>query len=277
MKRFSFLFTLFILLLAGTAGCSSSSSSAQEEKKTITIGATAGPYSDQIREAIQPYLEKKGYNVKLVEFNDYVQPNIALHQKSIDVNVFQNSMYLKNFARTHHMQLHPLISIPTVPIGLYSKKHSSLDEIKDGTTIALPNEPVNEARALTMLEQLGILKLKPGVEPTKASENDIAQFYKKVILKPLDPAQLPRALGDVDYALINGNYALSSGLKLTEAVALEKTPDYYLIVVTIRPEDKDKPFVNDLIAAYRSKEFAKLIKKDPKYKGYVWPDWFKKQ
>ncbi|MED3666619.1 MetQ/NlpA family ABC transporter substrate-binding protein [Geobacillus kaustophilus] len=276
MKRFSFLFALIVLIF-GATGCSSSSSSAQEEKKTITIGATAGPYSDQIREAIQPYLEKKGYKVKLIEFNDYVQPNIALDQKEIDANVFQNQMYLENFAKTHQMKLHPLISIPTVPIGLYSKKHTSLDDIRDGTTIALPNEPVNQARALTMLQQLGLLELKKDVEPTKASEKDIVKFHKNIILKPLDPAQLPRALGDVDYALINGNFALSSGLKLTEAVALEKTPDYYLIVVTIRPEDKDKPFVKDLIAAYKSKEFAKLIKEDPKYKGYVWPDWFQKQ
>jgi len=110
---------LALIVLFGSTGCSSSSSSTQEEKKEITIGATAGPYSDQIREAIQPYLEKRGYRVKLIEFNDYVQPNIALDQREIDANVFQNQQYLDNFAETHQMELHPLITIPTVPIGLY--------------------------------------------------------------------------------------------------------------------------------------------------------------
>ncbi|GAJ44029.1 putative methionine ABC transporter substrate-binding protein [Parageobacillus thermoglucosidasius NBRC 107763] len=139
----------------------------------------------------------------------------------------------------------------------------------------MPNEPVNQARALTMLEQLGLIQLKKGVDPIKVSERDIEKYHKKIVLKPLEPAQLPRSLGDVDYSLINGNFAISSGLKLKDAVALEKTPPYYLNGVTVREKDKDAAFVKDIVEAYKSKEFRKLMKEDEEYQGYAWPDWFK--
>jgi D-methionine transport system substrate-binding protein len=264
---------LVFLILSGCSNLTQKTNSSST--KTIKLGATAGPYSDQIKEAIKPYLEKKGYKVELIEFNDYVQPNISLNQGSIDANVFQNEIYMKNFAKTKHMKLYEVIKIPTAPIGVYSKKHKSLDEMKDGTTIALPNEPVNQARALAMMEKLGLIQLRKGIDPTKVSEKDIQKYNKKIVLKPLEPAQLPRALGDVDYAFINGNFAISSGLKLKDAVTLEKTPSYYLNGVTVRMKDKNAKFVKDIVAAYKSEEFKKLIKEDEEYKGYVWPDWFK--
>ncbi|GMO00094.1 MetQ/NlpA family ABC transporter substrate-binding protein [Parageobacillus thermoglucosidasius] len=276
MKAYKILFSFIALAFLVLSGCSSLTQNTNSSAtKTIKLGATAGPYSDQIKKVIKPYLEKKGYKVELIEFNDYVQPNISLDQGSIDANVFQNEVYMKNFEKTRNMELYEVIKIPTAPIGIYSKKHKSLDEIKDGTTIALPNEPVNQARALTMLEQLGLIQLKKGVDPIKVSERDIEKYHKKIVLKPLEPAQLPRSLGDVDYSLINGNFAISSGLKLKDAVALEKTPPYYLNGVTVREKDKDAAFVKDIVEAYKSKEFRKLIKEDEEYQGYAWPDWFK--
>jgi D-methionine transport system substrate-binding protein len=276
MKAYKIPLLFIALVFLILSGCSSLTQKTNSSAtKTIKLGATAGPYSDQIKEVIKPYLEKKGYKVELIEFNDYVQPNISLDQGSIDANVFQNEIYMKNFAKTKHMELYEVIKIPTAPIGVYSKKHKSLDEIKDGTTIALPNEPVNQARALAMMEKLGLIQLRKGIDPTKVSEKDIQKYNKKIVLKPLEPAQLPRALGDVDYSFINGNFAISSGLKLKDAVALEKTPSYYLNGVTVRKKDKNAKFVKDIVAAYKSEEFKKLIKEDEEYKGYVWPDWFK--
>lgn len=258
------------------SACSGSDQKANgSEKKVIKIGATAGPYSDQVNEGIKPYLEKKGYKVEVIEFNDYIQPNIALDKGSIDANVFQNELYMKEFAKSRNMDLVEVIKVPTAPIGIYSKKHKSIDEIKDGMTVATSNDPVNQARALIMLQQLGLITLKKGVDPTKASEKDIAKYNKKIQIKPLEPAQLPRALEDVDYSFINGNFAISSGLKLKDAVVLEKTPPHYMIGVTVRGKDKDAQFVKDIIEAYKSKEFKKLNEENEKYKGYVWPDWMK--
>ncbi|EIJ79783.1 NLPA lipoprotein [Bacillus methanolicus PB1] len=269
-------FAVALLFSMALTACSGSDQEANgSEKKEIKIGATAGPYSDQVTEGIKPYLEKKGYKVEVVEFNDYVQPNIALDKGSIDANVFQNELYMKEFAKSRNLDIVEVIKVPTAPIGIYSKKHKSIDEVEEGTTVATSNDPVNQARALIMLQQLGWITLKEGVDPTKASEKDIAKYNKKIVIKPLEPAQLPRALEDVDYSFINGNFAISSGLKLKDAVVLEKTPPHYMIGVTVRGKDKGAQFVKDIIEAYKSEEFKKLNEENEKYEGYVWPDWMK--
>lgn len=270
------LFTILLLLSMLLTACSSGgNTNAESDKKTIKIGATAGPYSDQVTEGIKPFLEEKGYRVEIVEFNDYIQPNISLDEGDIDANVFQNEIYLKNFAETRGLDITGLIKVPTAPIGIYSNEHKSIDEVEDGATIATSNEPVNQARALAMLEQLGWVKLKKGTDTTKASEKDISEYIKKVVIQPIEPAQIPRALDSVDYSFINGNFAISSGLKITEAIVLEETPDYYLNLVAVRGDDKDSQFAKDLIEAYKSKEFKKLNEESEKYQGYVWPEWLK--
>ncbi|GIM45179.1 lipoprotein [Collibacillus ludicampi] len=264
---------LFLSACGGTTTGTSISSTNKEavpnDKKVIKIGATAGPYSDQIRKGIQPALEKKGYKVELVEFNDYVQPNLALVNGSIDANVFQNTTYLENFIKEHHVDLTGVIPIPTVPMGLYSKKHHSLDEVKEGTRISIPNDPTNEARALGMLQKFGLIKLKPDADVLHASEKDIIENPKKIEMVPLEAAQLPRSLEDVDFALVNGNYALASGWKLTDAIKLEQTPKNYIIVLTVRTQDKNQPFVKDPVEAYQSKEFNELI--DKEFQGFIKP------
>lgn len=236
---------------------------------TLSIGATAGPYADQIKRSIKPLLEKKGYQVKVVEFNDYVQPNLALAQGAIQANVFQNPTYLARFAADHKLDLAALVEVPTAPIGLYTKRHKRLEDVAPGQRVALPNDPTNQARALAMLERLGWLTLKPGSDPLKVSERDVATNVKQVKLVPLEAAQLPRALDDVDFAFVNGNYAIASGLRLADALALEKTPAEYMIVVTVARADADKPFAKDLTEAYRSREFREAV--DRLFPDYVRP------
>ena len=239
--------------------------------KDITIGTSAGPYADQIKLGIKPILEKQGYKVKLVEFNDYIQPNFALAEGSLDANVFQHIVYLKKFALEHKLALTDLITIPTAPIAIYSKKHKSLDDVKEGTTVGLPNDPTNQARALVLLDQLGWIKLRASFDPVRASEKDIAVNTKKIKLLPLEAAQLPRSLGDTDYSFINGNYALASGLKLTDALVAEKISPNYINLVAVRTADKDKQFAKDLAAAYRSREFLDITNKH--FAGYSKPDY----
>ncbi|PHV40236.1 MetQ/NlpA family ABC transporter substrate-binding protein [Janthinobacterium sp. BJB304] len=259
-----------IVLTALTLALTASFTHAKDPKD-ITIGTSAGPYADQIKLGIKPILEKQGYKVKLVEFNDYIQPNFALAEGSLDANVFQHIIYLKKFALEHKLALTDLITIPTAPIAIYSKKHKTLDDVKEGTTVGLPNDPTNQARALVLLDQLGWIKLRASFDPVRASEKDIAVNTKKIKLLPLEAAQLPRSLGDTDYSFINGNYALASGLKLTDALVAEKISPNYINLVAIRTADKDKQFAKDLAAAYRSREFLDITNKH--FAGYSKPDY----
>ncbi|HEX7866970.1 MAG TPA: MetQ/NlpA family ABC transporter substrate-binding protein [Variovorax sp.] len=238
-------------------------------KKNLVIGGTAGSNTDQLKAGIVPILEKKGYKVKLVEFNDYVQPNLALAQGSLDANFFQHQVYLKKFAADQKLDLAELVQGPIAPMGVYSTKRKTLADVKEGDRVTLPNDPSNLARALVLLEQNKLITIKAGVDPIRASEKDVAENPKKLKFIPLEAAQLPRSLGDTEYAIVNGNFAISSGLKLTEAVVLEKTPDYYLNVVAVKTADKNTQWAKDIADAYRSKEFKAVV--DSKFQGYAKP------
>jgi D-methionine transport system substrate-binding protein len=207
--------------------------------------------------------------VKLVEFNDYVQPNLALAQGSLDANFFQHQVYLKKFAADQKLDLAELVQGPIAPMGVYSTKRKTLADVKEGDRVTLPNDPSNLARALVLLEQNKLITIKTGVDPIRASEKDVAENPKKLKFIPLEAAQLPRSLGDTEYAIVNGNFAISSGLKLTEAVVLEKTPDYYLNVVAVKTADKNTQWAKDIADAYRSKEFKAVV--DSKFQGYAKP------
>nr|WP_231908260.1 MULTISPECIES: MetQ/NlpA family ABC transporter substrate-binding protein [Cupriavidus] len=242
---------------------------ADPDKKEIRFGATAGPYSDQIRYGIKPILEKQGYKVTIVEFSDYVQPNLALADSAIDANAFQHVAYLKKFSADRKLQLSDVVQVPTAPIGIYSRKHKSLGEVKSGASVSLPNDPTNLARAIAMLQQFGWITLKAGTDPIRASERDIEGNPHKLKLIQLEAAQLPRSLDDVDYAFVNGNFALASGLKLTEALSLEKIPDYYMNLVAVRTADLNKPYVKDIRAAYQSAEFKTVTQQ--RFAGFLPP------
>ena len=242
-----------------------------QTKKELVIGATAGPYADQVKLGIKPLLEAKGYKVKVVEFNDYIQPNFALAQGDLDANAFQHIVYLTKFATENKLALSEVIKVPTAPIAVYSRKHKSLAEVKEGSTVALPNDPTNAARALVVLEQIGWIKLRDGYDPIRASEKDVAVNTKKIKLIPLEAAQLPRSLDDTDFSFVNGNFALASGLTLTEALALEKTSPTYQNLVAVRTADKDAPWVKDIADAYRSREFLAIT--ETRFAGFVKTDY----
>ncbi|SEJ56902.1 MULTISPECIES: MetQ/NlpA family ABC transporter substrate-binding protein [unclassified Variovorax] len=238
-------------------------------KKNLVIGGTAGSNTDQLKQGIVPILEKKGYKVKLVEFNDYVQPNLALAQGSLDANFFQHQVYLKKFAADQKLDITELVQGPIAPMGVYSTKRKTLADVKEGDRVTLPNDPSNLARALVLLEQNKLITLKPGIDALRSTERDVAENPKKLKFIPLEAAQLPRSLGDTEYAIVNGNFAISSGLKLTEAVVLEKTPEYYLNVVAVKNADKNTQWAKDIAEAYRSKEFKAVV--DSKFQGYAKP------
>ncbi|BEV14457.1 MetQ/NlpA family ABC transporter substrate-binding protein [Herbaspirillum sp. DW155] len=263
----------FALALSTWSLLHSGALAADPAHTTLRLGATSGPYSDQLRYGVVPVLEKQGYKVKIVEFSDYVRPNMALADGDIDANLFQHEIYLKRFAQDHQLKLSEVIKVPTAPIGIYSKRHRSLAEVRPGATVALPNDATNMARALGVLQEIGWIKLNEQANPTRVSERDIVSNIKQVKLIALEAAQMPRALEDVDFAFVNGAFAIASGLKLTQALHLASVPDSFLMVVAVRSADLDKPFVKDLRDAFRSPTYRKAL--DERFEGYVRPDYLK--
>ena len=257
------------VLAAASVGLSAPALAQDANKKQLVIGGTAGSNIDQLQYGIVPQLQKKGYKVKLVEFNDYVQPNLALADGSLDANFFQHEVYFNQFKGDRKLDLVRLTQGPIAPMGVYSKQRKSLADLKEGDRVALPNDPSNLARGILLLQQAGLVKIKEGVNPLRVSELDLASNPKKIKLVPLDAAHLPRALDDAQFAIINGNFAISSGLKLSEAVLLEKVPDHYLNIVAVKTKDKDAQWAKDLAEAYRSADFKAVV--DSKFAGYAKP------
>ncbi|WP_413306603.1 MetQ/NlpA family ABC transporter substrate-binding protein [Bacillus sp. 1P10SD] len=276
MKKW-FLAMVLVLLVGALAACGSSSESkdkAEAKSKDIKLGATAGPYSDMLKEAIVPGLEKKGYKVEIVEFSDYIQPNKALDNGDIQANLFQHSIYLKNFAKENNMKLSTLISVPTAPMGLYSKKYKSLDEVKDGATVTLPNDPTNAARALNTLRDEGLIKINESADPLKVSEKDIVENKKNLKFQAIEAGQLPRSVDSVDLAAVPGNFALAAKMNLLDALALENMLDSYRNIVAVKTENKDSQLAKDIKEVVESADFEKVI--DEKFKGFGKPEWMKK-
>lgn len=257
------------VLAAASVGLAGSALAQDATKKQLVIGGTAGSNIDQLQAGIVPLLQKKGYKVKLVEFNDYVQPNLALADGSLDANFFQHEVYFNQFKGDRKLDLTALVQGPIAPMGVYSKQRKSLADLKEGDKVSLPNDPSNLARGLLLLQQAGLVKLKAGVNPLRVSELDLAENPKKIKLLPLDAAHLPRSLDDAQFAIINGNFAISSGLKLQDAVLLEKTPEHYLNIAAVKTKDKDAQWAKDLAEAFRSNEFKTVV--DTKFAGYAKP------
>jgi len=257
-KAFAFILLLLVLLL----GCGK-----KEEKNAVKVGVSAGPYEDMFREAIEPTLAEKGYKVSYVQFSDYVQPNKALAAGEVNVNIFQHSVYLKNFSQEHGLDLVYITEIPTAGMGIFSNKVKSINEVPDGAKIAIPNDVTNLARAIRVLEQTGLIKIDPNVNPAQATQFTLSENPKNLTFIEIEAPQLPRSLESVDLAVINGNFAISAGLKLSSAIYNEVLKDGYVNVIAVRTEDKDAQFAKDIVATVHSDAFRKVIE-DPS-KQYV--------
>lgn len=257
-------------------GLTSTMATAQTDPHSIVFGVAPGPYGDMVKLAIAPTLEKAGYHVSVREFSDYVQPNLALSNGGIDANLFQHQLYLDKFAADHGLKLQALINVPTAGMGFYSHKIKSLNDLKSGDVITLSNDPTNLARGLRFLVKLNLITLKPSLDPTKASEKDIATNPKGLIFKPLEAAQLPRTLDSVTASLINGNFAIASGMDLSSAIAQEVLDEPLKNVIAVRSDDLDKPFAKAIKAAVESSAYSAVILDDKHpFKSFQQPAWFK--
>lgn len=256
---------LLSLLLAGAA-----------HGTDLSVGFMPGPYRDAFAKGIEPLLKKQGYTIKYVEFSQGVQPNDAVERGQIDANIFQHTLYLNATNKQQGFDLVPVVHVPTPLMGLYSQRHKTLDAVPDGATVTLPADPVNAARALNILAAIGWIEVKPGVSPLSVSERDIVANRKRLRLVPLDAAQAPRSLSDADVAAVQGNFAVASGLKLTDALKQEDMTPAYVNVVAVKRGNENVQFAKDIALAYKSAEFQQVLKANPAWAGYRLPDYFSK-
>ena len=235
---------------------------------TLRVGASPVPHAE-ILNFVKPILAKQGVELKVQEFTDYVTPNVALGEGRIDVTFFQHVPYLNSFQKDRPLGIVAGAKVHVEPIGVYSRRVKQLRDLKSGATIAIPNDPSNSGRALKLLEQAGLIRLKPNAG-INATVRDISTNLKKLKFRELDAAQLPRALGDVDAAVINTNYALEAGLNpLKDALKLEGKQSPYANVLAAKPATLKNPDYLKLVAALRSPEVRAFILK--KYNGAVVP------
>ncbi|WP_171002138.1 MetQ/NlpA family ABC transporter substrate-binding protein [Bifidobacterium moukalabense] len=255
-------FTLVSVAACGTGSSSSESLNATDGKTTtITVGVCPGPYGDMVEKVIAPLLKDDGFELKTKLFNDYVQPDKALASGSIQANLMQHINYLNKFKKDNNLDLTSLGQVPTLGLGIYSKKYKSIDDIEDGSTVSIAADGSNLARSLGVLEQQGLVTLKGDVDSTKASVNDIKDNPKNLKIKTLDAAQLARSVDTVDVALVPGNFAWAAGLKPAEALATEKQDEGVINVFVVNTKDVDSDFGKAVKKLLGSQEFKDAIAK----------------
>ena len=271
-KFFAALTLAATLLLTGCGGGQQGGDKPADKpaaESTIKIGATPAPHAE-ILEQIKPDLKAQGVNLEIVEFNDYVQPNIALNDKELDANFFQHEPYLKDFVKEHKdMKLKNAGGVHVEPMGIYSHKIKDLKELPDGAGVSIPNDPTNGGRALLLLQKAGLLKLKDGTG-ADATVQDIVDNPKKLVIQEVEAAQLPRTLDDVDISIINTNFALNAQLNpVKDALFIEDKDSPYVNIVTVRDGDENRDDIKKLMAALRSDKVKKFI--EDKYQGAIVP------
>jgi len=256
-----FKFALLSAIAIGFIACTDES---VEKKTTIKVGATPVPHAE-ILEFVKPLLKAKGYDLEIVEFTDYVTPNIAVDEGELDANFFQHAPYLREFNINKNTHLVKTVNVHLEPMGLYSKKITSLTDLQDGATIAVPNDPTNESRALDILVKQGLLTFN---NVTLKTAVDIKTNPKNLKIKELDAPQLPRVLDEVDAAIINTNYALSADLNpLKDAIILESKDSPYANIVVVKEGNENKDYVKVLNEVLNSTEVKEFIK--TKYNGSI--------
>lgn len=259
MKKFGFVLACAALSLA------SAQSFANE---AIKVGATPVPHAE-ILEFVKPMLEKQGVNLEIIEFNDYVQPNLATADNQIDANYFQHRPYLQAFASEHNLDIKEVAAVHIEPMAIYSKSIKDLKDLKDGATVSIPNDPTNGGRALLLLQSAGLITLE---DPNNlaATSLDIKDNPKNLDVRELEAPQLPRSLDEVDISIINTNYAIGANLNpLKDAIFIEKPDSPYVNILVASPDSAEKEEMKVLIKALNSEETRKFI--EDKYKGAVIP------
>ncbi|WP_105974202.1 MetQ/NlpA family ABC transporter substrate-binding protein [Streptomyces geranii] len=255
-------------LTLGLTACGSDKDAASDTSGPLIVAASPTPHAEILTYVKDNLAEKAGLDLEVKEFTDYVTPNTATEDGSVGANYFQNQPYLDDFNKKNGTHIVPVVTVHLEPLGLYSNKVKSADALKSGATIAVPNDSVNEARALKLLDANGIITLKDGVG-NEATPADITENPKNLKFKELEAAQTPRALDDVDAAVINGNYALEADLSPAKDALVSEAPkdNPYGNFLAVKEGNEDDPRVAKLAKLLTSPEVKKFI--EDKYEGSV--------
>ena len=262
---------IIAIVLALTLALSLAACGAKADEKTIKVGATPAPHA-AILEVAKEILAKEGYTLEIVEFDDYVLPNTALSEGELDANYFQHITYMNNFNEEYGIKMVSAAGIHYEPFGIYAGKCASLAELPDGAKIGVPNDATNEARALLLLEQEGLIKLKDGVG-LSATKDSIVENPHNFEIVETKAELLTATLADVDIAVINGNYAIDAGLKVSEALAVEAADgaaaEAYVNVIAVMEGRENDAKIQALIKALKTAEVKAYI--ESTYEGAVVP------
>ena len=262
MKKSFILLMISILLLGGLVGCNSASNNNdagnQNQMEKLVVGATAKPHAE-ILQVVKPILAESGVDLDIREFTDYVLLNPAVQDGQIDANFFQHIPYLDDYNKENNTDLQPLVKVHNEPMGVYSQKFNSIDEIADGSGIGIPNDTTNSGRALLVLQSAGLITLKDGAS-YKATTDDIVENDKNLKITMMDAAMLPRALEDLDLCVINSNYALEANLNPAEdSLYMEAKDSPYANVLVVKAENINKQSVQILANALQSQEVKDFL------------------
>ena len=268
---------LLTLTLVGALACTivgcgnkneTSTAKASKEDNKIVIGVSPTPH-EAIINNLQPKFKEAGLDVQVKVFNDYVQPNIALNDGDLDANYFQHQPYLDEFNKDHNYHIVSIGKVHIEPLGLYSTKIKNLNELKDGDEVLIPNDPTNGARALILLEDNGLIKLKNKGD-IKSTEKDIVENVKNLKITAVDAPIIPTAYKDVAAGIINSNYAIGAGIKPSEAIVREDgASNPYANIIAVNEKDKDKEKFKKFIQIIQSEDTKNFIEKE--FKGEILP------
>ncbi len=273
-KRILAMLSSIFLIVGIVSGCSNNKDGVANvntdinKEVVLKVGASASPHAE-ILEEIKPKLKEEGINLEVVVLDSEDQLNPALDEKQIDANYFQIVPYLNSVSKEKGYEFEVAGKVHIEPMGLYSNKIKSIEDLKDGDTIGIPNNPANEYRALSLLDKNGIIKLKSGIQDYSATPDDIVENPKNLKFIEADTAQLPRALPDIAGALINTNLVIDAGIDPSTALIREGADSPYANIVVVRKGDSDKPEIKSLIKALNSDDVKKFI--NEKYDSAVLP------
>ncbi|MDE7194406.1 MAG: metal ABC transporter substrate-binding protein [Oscillospiraceae bacterium] len=253
---------LAITFSLGSAACSKAPDNAGSEKKEIVYSKSQGPYTELFEAAIVPILEKQGYTLKGVDFSELLTADIALNDGDVDVNVEQHTAYAENFNANNNGDLTPISPIPTVPAGLFSVNHASLDEISDGAKVAVPNDAANTARCYLMLQKIGWIKISDNADLTAITQDDITENPHNIVFTEMKSLTIPSAIQDFDYVAITGSIVYNAGIDASTALANEDIQDHLVLQVVVKEKNKDSEWAKAIVDAYHSEEFKKYLKEN---------------
>ncbi|MBR5783498.1 MAG: MetQ/NlpA family ABC transporter substrate-binding protein [Clostridia bacterium] len=263
MKKIISIILIALVTLSLCVGCT------QKDENTIIVGASATPHAE-ILETVKPILEEQGYKLEIKVYDDYILPNTATEDGDLDANYFQHTPYLESFNTENGTHLTGIIAVHYEPYGIYAGTSTTLKDIPDGAAVAVPNDPTNEARALQLLADNGLITLKEGVG-LAATKNDIVDNPKNLDIKEMEAAIIPGCLDSVAVAVINGNYAISAGLKVADALAVEDknsaAAQTYANILALKEGNQDLPAIKALKEALLSDTVKEFIQ--TKYEGAV--------